>query len=294
MKLTTLFCLVALISAATAATAADKAAAAPAAAATGYEAAPETYEAAPVAYAHVQAPEVCLGGCPRNAPCQHPSGGCMPKSCYRGGYEGGRRLQDNYAGAEYAGETYAAPVAAYAPPAQCGCPAGTKDVWGFSRLNKRVTLWVAFALLIAPALFFFYKAWERDDSNSVSNDQRLHRVVAGGICFIASLAYLTMSLGYGYTIRCCDGREFYYARYVDWAITTPMMLWELIHLNRKNGGVKGSERTFMYSVDFLMIISGLIGALICHTVLDIISKSVFGWIIVNSPCPGVVGGVTTG
>merc|ERR1719456_1389900 len=161
-----------------------------------------------------------------------------------------------------------------------------------------------------------------------------------------------MSLGYGYTIRCCDGREFYYARYVDWAITTPMMLWELIHLNRKNGGVKGSERTFMYSVDFLMIISGLIGALICqnhkwaffgfsilcfipllfflwnlrdegvdnrtynqvatitvvtwffypivwifaegtdklcaqgeaicYTVLDIISKSVFGWIIVNS------------
>jgi len=322
--------------------------------------APETESYAAPTYSTYKAPEICLGSCPRSAPCQNPhTGGCMPSSC--ASYEpavaytaeegtGYRRLTETYG--EEEPETYAPTYAAYAPR-DCGCPAGTKDVWGCSRLNKRVTLWVAFALLIAPAAYFFYKAWERDTATlKIDDHTRMHRIVAGGICFIASLAYLTMALGYGYTIRCCDGREFYYARYVDWAITTPMMIWELVHINA--GVIKDSEKAFMYAIDILMIISGLIGALICqdhkwaffgfsiltfipllwflcnlrsrakeeenrtynqiatitvvtwffypivwifaegtdklcaqgeaicYTVLDIISKSVFGWIIVNS------------
>merc|ERR1711998_767458 len=61
----------------------------------------------------------------------------------------------------------------------------------------------------------------------------------GGITAIASLAYLTMATGHGVYIRPFDGREFFYARYVDWAFTTPLQL---------------------LGVDFLMIIAGLIGA----------------------------------
>merc|ERR1719174_537734 len=30
---------------------------------------------------YMKAPEVCLGNCPAEAPCQHPGGGCMPKAC---------------------------------------------------------------------------------------------------------------------------------------------------------------------------------------------------------------------
>jgi len=381
MKLTTLLCLVALTSAAhqatqttaKAATAATHAKVATAAthakraddiADTAETTVDEgSYDAAPIPYASYHAPEICLGTCPKEAPCQNSrTGGCMPKSCHAyapvqyASYEGDygaeavadkktdRRLQEYDAAPAYA---------AYAPPQNCGCPYDTTDVWGCSRLNKRVTLWVAFALLIGPAFYFFYKAWESDTKTlKIDDETRTHRVVAGGICFIASLAYLTMALGYGYTVRCCDGREFYYARYVDWAITTPMMIWELVHLNA--GVIKDSEKAFMYAIDFLMIISGLIGALICqnhkwaffgfsiltfipllwflcnlrnrakeeanrvynqvatitvvtwffypivwifaegtnklcaqgeaicYTVLDIISKSVFGWIIVNS------------
>merc|ERR1711918_158805 len=167
-----------------------------------------------------------------------------------------------------------------------------------------------------------------DDVRGAVEHYRLRRLVAGIVCFIASLAYLTMSMGYGYTVRCCDGRQFYYARYVDWTITTPLMLWEIVDYTN----APQNERIFLLAMDVLMIIGGLIGALvcgleaqakeghlrifrsimnltvlswffypivwilaegtgvlcanaeaICYTVLDIISKSVFGAIIVNHP-----------
>merc|ERR1712166_70078 len=115
--------------------------------------------------------------------------------------------------------------------------------------------------------------------------------------------------------RCEDGREFYYARYIDWAITTPLMLYELVRI----ANVASYQKYFLYSIDILMIIAGLIGALvsgsdkwaffgfsmlcflpvvwvlaegtnsICasaeaysYTVLDIIAKSVFGYVIASN------------
>merc|ERR1711865_1363095 len=63
--------------------------------------------------------------------------------------------------------------------------------------------------------------------------------------------------GHGYVTK-CNGRDFYYARYVDWAITTPIMLIDIV----KVGG--GSELTIIFLVlmDIFMIVSGLIGELI--------------------------------
>merc|ERR1711966_242475 len=69
----------------------------------------------------------------------------------------------------------------------------------------------------------------------------------------------TMALGYGYTVRCCDGRSFYYARYIDWTITTPLLLWEVLDVSN----MIAPHRHFIYFLDLLMIIAGLIGSLIC-------------------------------
>merc|ERR1719161_311845 len=38
----------------------------------------ESYGAEP---GYMPAPEVCMDACPIEAPCQHPSGGCVPKVC---------------------------------------------------------------------------------------------------------------------------------------------------------------------------------------------------------------------
>jgi bacteriorhodopsin len=236
---------------------------------------------------YMKAPEVCLGNCPAEAPCQHPGGGCMPKACsapvqyaaqnygetQQSGY---RHLQQGSQQQGYGQQqqSYGGPVAyatqVSAPAPNCGCPAGTVDM-SCSRLGSRVVLWIAFALLFLPALWFFFASWNSDplrllDESEINADliaevenHRLHRLVAGVVCFIASLAYLTMSLGYGYTVRCCDGRQFYYARYVDWTITTPLMLWEIVDYTN----APHNERIFLLFMDVLMIIGGLIGALVC-------------------------------
>jgi len=93
----------------------------------------------------------------------------------------------------------------------------------------------------------------------------LPRIIAGVVCLIASLAYLTMATGHGYVVK-CNGRQFYYARYVDWAITTPLMLWDLVTFGTANStstsGSVNLTRVFLVVMDVFMIVAGLIGELI--------------------------------
>merc|ERR1711998_115643 len=115
-------------------------------------------------------------------------------------------------------------------------------------------------------VLFMWKGFEdiRDNGkidNAFLTVAGTERIVAGFICGIASIAYLAMSLGHGYIVRCCDGRSFYYARYVDWALTTPLQIWELSRF----AGAANLDRLFLTVIDFLMIIAGLIGALICDS-----------------------------
>jgi bacteriorhodopsin len=78
------------------------------------------------------------------------------------------------------------------------------------------------------------------------------------VCMIACLAYLTMGSGHGIsTIGDCN-REFFYARYIDWLFTTPLMLFEIHYI------AQSSEDTKMWLIgaDITMVAAGLIGALI--------------------------------
>merc|ERR1719157_142854 len=220
----------------------------------------ESYGGDPMSYGEA-APTYrkrCMTSCPKQAPCRHrESGACTGYAM--GGYE-----------AHYGGEEQS-----YGGEQQTGgyrklnaCPEGTEDA-SCSTLNNRIVLWIAFALLFLPALYFFHLGFSDSNYADVSQstdqaaielvtDARFARFISGFICFIASLAYLTMALGYGVITRCEDGREFYYARYIDWAITTPLMLYELVRI----ANVASYQKYFLYSIDILMIIAGLIGALV--------------------------------
>merc|ERR1711990_525323 len=81
-------------------------------------------------------------------------------------------------------------------------------------------------------------------------------IITFGVTAIASLAYLTMACGYGVYYRGFDGREFFYARYVDWAFTTPLQLLDIIGF----AGAPDDTAMWLLGMDFLMIASGLIGA----------------------------------
>merc|ERR1711990_1200936 len=114
----------------------------------------------------------------------------------------------------------------------------------------RAGLWVAFVCMAAPCLFFWHKASKKPAG------QRKFEYLSFTINAIASLAYLTMAMGYGATA--VNGQQFFYARYIDWTLTTPLMLLDLILL----GYPKCPTETICHilSIDVLMIISGLIGA----------------------------------
>merc|ERR1712232_1155121 len=71
-----------------------------------------------------------------------------------------------------------------------------------------------------------------------------------------ALPYLAMATHHGFYTRCFDGREFYYARYLDWVITTPMMLHALAYISNMSDNIWH----YLFFNDILMIISGLIGS----------------------------------
>merc|ERR1711907_25541 len=100
--------------------------------------------------------------------------------------------------------------------------------------------------------FFAYEAFQKPIG------ERFMYYVAMFTTLIASLAYLTMSAGYGYYFMMEPCRQFWYARYVDWALTTPLMLYEMAYIAR------ASRNTIFWlvGVDFLMILTGLIGAFV--------------------------------
>jgi len=222
------------------------------------------------------APSLCLAPCPNHAPCLNKNtGACTAKMYFakyepqyaQGGYAQGAS-QGGYAQGASQGDS--ADAAGYGRhlSSSGGCPRGTEDSNSL-HVTHRWPLWTGFALLFAPALYFLCQTSSELMEEKLLEQDRgrgLKLTVAGFICMVASLAYLTMATGNGFITRCCDGRSFYYARYIDWAITTPLMLWELSRL-AQDFSHKDHTTEFYYIcfLDILMIISGLIGGLICES-----------------------------
>jgi bacteriorhodopsin len=139
-----------------------------------------------------------------------------------------------------------------------GCPPGTEDTKDWS-MHKQTVLWVGFSFLFVPALLFLWRSFDNVKDGKIAKGSEVTniRLNAGMVNMVASLAYLAMATKHGFTTR-CNGRDFYYARYVDWIITTPLMLYDLAVV----GGSDFNTRLFLCAIDIVMIVSGLIGSLV--------------------------------
>ena len=84
-------------------------------------------------------------------------------------------------------------------------------------------LWLGFVGMFVPTIFFAIATMKEPAG------KKYFHVITTMITGIAALAYLTMAGGYGNIIR-DDGRQFFYARYIDWAVTTPLLLLDLAGL----------------------------------------------------------------
>lgn len=90
-----------------------------------------------------------------------------------------------------------------------------------------------------------------------------HTLLHASVPFIAATAYLAMAMGIGTLIK-PDGTATYVARYLDWSITTPILLSGLVLValhRRDRTGEIGGYLTAIIVLDVLMIFTGLISSL---------------------------------
>lgn len=118
-------------------------------------------------------------------------------------------------------------------------------------------LWVVFGVMVAGAVIFAVTT-----SRAAYRYRPIH-VLNMLICSIAAASYFAMASGIGSTIVHSDPsnrsnwREILYVRYIDWALTTPLLLLDLTLL----AGVPIAETVGLIAADLFMIGTGLAGAL---------------------------------
>ena len=123
-------------------------------------------------------------------------------------------------------------------------------------MSSQTWLWLNTALMTAGGLFILVIGKRRTPS------EQSHTIFHGIVPIIAACSYFAMACGQGSIILPLHaapgtGRLFYFARYIDWSVTTPLLLLALsgtaMHSGtRRNGMVAG-----LLLADVLMIATSL-------------------------------------
>jgi bacteriorhodopsin len=95
------------------------------------------------------------------------------------------------------------------------------------------------------------------DQNSVTV-LRTTPFMSASITLISSVSYLLLATGHGLFAACPDHRPVQYARYIEWLISTPVMLVMLSTV----GALTADTCCFLVFLDLVMVLSGLTGAMI--------------------------------
>ncbi|KAH7386170.1 hypothetical protein BKA64DRAFT_134983 [Cadophora sp. MPI-SDFR-AT-0126] len=93
--------------------------------------------------------------------------------------------------------------------------------------------------------------------------------ITAAICFVACIAYFTMASNLGYAAIMVEFqrsdpvvaglyREIFYVRYIDWVITTPLLLLDVL----LTAGLPWPTILITILIDEIMIVTGLVGALV--------------------------------
>ncbi|KAI8950642.1 hypothetical protein F4801DRAFT_579139 [Xylaria longipes] len=126
------------------------------------------------------------------------------------------------------------------------------------------TLWVVCVLMGVSSLAFYVMAMR------VPVQKRLFHIITAFITTIAFLSYYAMATGTGVSLHTTVlketklhviteivKRQVYWARYVDWSLTTPLLLLDLSLL----AGLSGASILILMFSDVVMILTGLFAAL---------------------------------
>ncbi len=123
---------------------------------------------------------------------------------------------------------------------------GAVDAWLWIGAGGMLIGWVLLLLPLAS------NKVERDES-----DLMAHFFVP----LIAFTLYLLMALGGGHLVTGI-GRTYYYGRYIDWIVTTPLLLYSLVTSGLQGTGIKRTGMLVgLLGADVYMILTGFVAGL---------------------------------
>ncbi|TPX09700.1 uncharacterized protein E0L32_009039 [Thyridium curvatum] len=124
--------------------------------------------------------------------------------------------------------------------------------------------WAVCAVMSVTTLIFMGMSFMRPRAD------RLFHYITAGITLVAAIAYFSMGAGLGQVpiqaefvrggskqVAAAGTREIFYARYIDWVITTPLLLLDLM----LTAAMPTPTILVTLLADEVMIVCGLIGAL---------------------------------
>lgn len=126
-------------------------------------------------------------------------------------------------------------------------------------------LWVVFVIMVISSIAFYAMAYR------VPVQKRLFHILTAFITTFAAISYFSMALNDGTYLNKIVikeihenvpdtfktiYREVYWARYVDWTLTTPLLLLDLCLL----AGLSGADILVAVVADLIMILTGLFAA----------------------------------
>jgi len=121
--------------------------------------------------------------------------------------------------------------------------------------SESSALLIGTAGMLLGVLYFAAAGWSDDDPR-----RRRYYAIITAIPAIAALTYLVMSLGYGVTTVGVgeEARTVYWARYVDWLLTTPLLLAILALLADADRNTVAA----LIGLDVAMVVTGLAATLL--------------------------------
>ena len=116
---------------------------------------------------------------------------------------------------------------------------------------------IGFVIMSVSSLILYAKG-------SKAPEIRHHTYFHASVPFIAATAYLAMFLGAG-VVTTADGVTTFVARYLDWSVTTPILLAGLVLAGLHEHGRAAGILVAIVVLDVMMIVAGLASSLTAAT-----------------------------
>ena len=163
------------------------------------------------------------------------------------------------------------PVTVYPPSFPLTTPPDPGNVISYAGGTAEIAItvrgsdfyWAICAAMATATIAFLGLAYTKP------REHRIFHYITAGITMVASIAYFSMASNIGWTPTTVEfirsnpkvaglNREIFYVRYIDWFITTPLLLLDLL----LTAGLPTPTILWVMLIDEIMIVCGLVGALV--------------------------------